>query len=279
MDIQQYISSGIIEAYILGIASEEEMRELESLSDRYPEIETAIEDCRQTMENFTRLHAVAPPPELKAEIWAQLEAENPESGAPKPPFAERAGNVIDFDVHARKGNIKSMYRPLTASVILLLGSIALNFILWNRSLTVDKKIEELKEEQSKQIVLNERYKEELQRSRQVLEILTDPAIKSIPLAGVGEHTVNSAIVLWDSRTKDVYLSLKNMPPPPDGKQYQLWAIVGGQPVDLGVYELHQKDKLQKMKKIPAAQMFAITLEKEGGSPTPTLEQMFVAGKV
>ena len=37
--------------------------------------------------------------------------------------------------------------------------------------------------------------------------------------------------------------------------------------------------MQKMKVIPQAEMFAVTLEKEGGSPTPTLDEMYVAGKI
>ncbi len=36
--------------------------------------------------------------------------------------------------------------------------------------------------------------------------------------------------------------------------------------------------LHKMKSIDNAEMFAITLEKKGGSPVPTLDQMYVAGK-
>jgi len=34
-----------------------------------------------------------------------------------------------------------------------------------------------------------------------------------------------------------------------------------------------------MKNIPKAQAFAITLEKKGGSVTPTLSAMYVMGKV
>jgi anti-sigma-K factor RskA len=34
-----------------------------------------------------------------------------------------------------------------------------------------------------------------------------------------------------------------------------------------------------MKNIPAAQAFAITLENRGGSVSPTMEAMFVMGKV
>ena len=34
-----------------------------------------------------------------------------------------------------------------------------------------------------------------------------------------------------------------------------------------------------MKNIPKPSLFAITLEKKGGSATPTMDQMYVAGKV
>ena len=57
---------------------------------------------------------------------------------------------------------------------------------------------------------------------------------------------------------------------PTGKQYQLWAIVDGKPVDAGV--INNCIGLCKMKKIDHAEAFAITLEKEGGSPTPTLNR-------
>ena len=37
--------------------------------------------------------------------------------------------------------------------------------------------------------------------------------------------------------------------------------------------------LVKMKSIPNAETFAITLEKRGGSPTPDLTQLYVIGNV
>lgn len=38
-------------------------------------------------------------------------------------------------------------------------------------------------------------------------------------------------------------------------------------------------KMQEMKMIKSAQAFAITLEKEGGSEAPTMEEMYVMGEV
>jgi anti-sigma-K factor RskA len=39
------------------------------------------------------------------------------------------------------------------------------------------------------------------------------------------------------------------------------------------------DGLQRMKDVPEAQAFAVTLERAGGSPTPTLEAMVLMGPV
>jgi len=38
-------------------------------------------------------------------------------------------------------------------------------------------------------------------------------------------------------------------------------------------------KIQKMKSFGKAEAFAITLEKEGGSPTPTMTEMYVMAKI
>ena len=272
MDIQQYIASGIIEAYVLGIASDEEVRELESLSVLHPEINATVEEYRQALEEFSTLHKIAPPPGLKEEIWSALEKE---SGTTQSQ-AEKS-NVVSFPPN--RGKRKAYVAPLAAAVVLLIGSLLLNFVFWNRSKSNEAELASMKTKQEKMLADNQGFQQQLLRAQQHFQMLLDPAVKSITLAGVGNHTDNSAMIFWDSRTKEVYLSLKNMPPPPSGKQYQLWAIVDGKPVDAGVYALQQKEAMQKMKVIPVAEMFAITLEKEGGSPTPTLEEMFVAGKV
>jgi len=71
-----------------------------------------------------------------------------------------------------------------------------------------------------------------------------------------------------------------MPIAPKGKQYQLWAMVDGQPVNAGVFPLDVKvDGTSKMLDIPKAQAFAITLEDEGGKDVPTLSELCVMGGI
>ncbi|MGC4058156.1 MAG: anti-sigma factor [Chitinophagaceae bacterium] len=45
-----------------------------------------------------------------------------------------------------------------------------------------------------------------------------------------------------------------------------------------MYDGNPDTLMQQMKTIARAEMFAITIERKGGSPNPTLDQMVVAGK-
>jgi anti-sigma-K factor RskA len=87
-----------------------------------------------------------------------------------------------------------------------------------------------------------------------------------------------AIVYWDtvSTSKDVYLMVNNLPQPTSGKQYQLWALLNGEPIDLGMIEVSQKRLLYRMKNLQNAEAFAITLEPKGGSQRPTTTPIAVS---
>ena len=78
----------------------------------------------------------------------------------------------------------------------------------------------------------------------------------------------------------MYINVNSLPVPSADKQYQLWAIVDGKPVDAGVFTMTSDSaSIQKMKSISGAQAFAVTLEKKGGNPTPTMTAMYLMGNV
>ena len=68
-----------------------------------------------------------------------------------------------------------------------------------------------------------------------------------------------------------------MPSPGDGKQFQLWALVGGKPVDAGVFVTGQEG-IQRVKDVMNADIWAVTLEPKGGSLSPTMDQMYLISK-
>lgn len=71
MNIQEYIESGVLEAYVLGSASEAEARELLYLKDKHPEIKQTLQELERDMEHIAEQMGVPPPPLT----WLKIEAE------------------------------------------------------------------------------------------------------------------------------------------------------------------------------------------------------------
>ena len=91
----------------------------------------------------------------------------------------------------------------------------------------------------------------------------------------------AATFYWDKAKSEAYVSVQKLPPPPEGMQYQLWAIADGKPVSIGMLatEVAVNGGMQKVPMaVPAGQAFALSLEKEGGSPSPTPDKIFLMGK-
>ncbi len=80
MDIQAYIQSGIIESYVLGLASAEEVEELERLQLQYAEVLQAISEFSVLMEQKAFENSIEPAFDIKSKIMAAIKDE--ESLAP-----------------------------------------------------------------------------------------------------------------------------------------------------------------------------------------------------
>ena len=268
MDTRAYIESGIIESYVLGLADAEEAAELEMLCKKYDDIQKALDEFEALMKAHAFDNAITPAAAVKDRIMHAL-AED---------FAKEENEnivpVIPLNVPDEK--IKPIARPVwnyiaAASIILLIASTAFNFYLYNNYKSAANKYQALLTERNSLQASNDVY-------RTNMLIIQDTDVLKINLTTVKEKENNLATVYWNSKTKDVYLMPSKMSPVPSNKQYQLWAIVDGKPVDAGIIE-PDCNGLCKMKNIPKAQAFAITVEQKGGSPTPTLTAMVVMGKV
>ena len=76
MNIQEYILSGIIESYVLGLASPEERSEFEAMCATHPEIQKAKDEFEDSLQNYfmNDADAIKPAPELKDKIFAEINA-------------------------------------------------------------------------------------------------------------------------------------------------------------------------------------------------------------
>jgi len=266
VDIEKYISSGILESYVLGVATREEAQEVEAMAAQHPQVKKEIEEIRKVLEGYSEAHSKTPPAHLKNKILGAIDEleENENKGS---------GRVIEMDTR-KSGTSRWL---AAASIALLILSGALNVFQYNKLNEANTKIAALESEKS---VLADEFntlKANYTQKENDLAILSNPNNKTVLMKGVEKQPDALASVYWNSQTKETFLAVNSLPVPPPDKQYQLWAIVDGKPVDMGVFDV--TDSLQKMKPIEGAQAFAVTLEKKGGSPTPTLEEMYVVGNI
>lgn len=257
MDIKTYISSGVIEAYALGTISQEESAILECIMQNNAEVKTAVLEAQETFEQLATLQAITPPAHLEEQIRSKITFGNSDDISKIIPL-----NKGDQKVEEKSSISKWM---MAASLLLLFGLGYLGY-------EVNSKNNQLEEIANS----NKTLSTKITSLEEMNTILMNS--KKIELKGVEKHPNMLAEVYWNE-SKEVFLNPKNLPAAPSGKQYQLWAIVDGKPVDLGMYDDKSDLTVQKMKVVENPQAFAITLEKEGGNPTPTMEEMYVMGTI
>ena len=73
MALKEYIESGILESYVLGITSAKESAEVEEMSATYNEIRTEINLISESMEKYAELHAIQPPITIRPFVLATID--------------------------------------------------------------------------------------------------------------------------------------------------------------------------------------------------------------
>ena len=260
MNIKEYISSGIVESYVLGLLTAQERFEFEKYCEAYPELKEARTAFELALEKQAMENSVAPPAHLKQKIAAKIFDEN------------KTTPVIPIQT-ARQGKFNWASFVAAASIILLVGSI-----WW---------IMNLKNENDKLKDNNAALQNSLKTSQDsIAQIIAEAnhiqkeGMKMVGLNGTANSPKSFATVYWDTTSHDVYLLVNNLPKPASDEQYQLWALLKTnnqlQTIDLGMLQLSQKPlQVYKMTNAQAAQAFAITLEKKDGNPDPNLQKIYV----
>ncbi|HEY4651836.1 MAG TPA: anti-sigma factor [Pontibacter sp.] len=266
----------MLELYAAGGLSEAERREVERQAEASPEIRQALNEACMVMEDYASLYATTPRPELKNRILSQLNATRSLGNETTEGTPDHGVQQLYLE---EKG--EPAYRwMLVASIALFLLSGWLSFHFYTKWQQAEKSLAELVESNQ---LLARNYKNtslQLEQQSQLLSVLRNPDFKVLILKGVEAHPDARLTVYWNPRQQQVFVHDVALPAPAAGKQYQLWALKDGQPIDAGLLEMPVKSNtLQQMKRISEAQAFAVTLEPIGGSKAPTLEQLTAMGTI
>jgi len=266
MDLNEYIASGLLELYALGAATDQERREVECLSSIYPEIKQELDRLTVAMENYALTYSAEPHADLKAQIMGQLSFGDaqPESAVIPIPISKP---IYNFTWIA------------AASVGLILLAFAL--FLVNQLRDSQKVQETLRLSNTNLQDEIHQLRDRQQSSDAALALLKQPDTRVIPVLGNEKAPGGRLAVYWNANSKQVAIEVSGLPTLADDQQYQLWSLVDGKPIDAGVFENPTNSgQIQRMNRaIGAADAFAVTIERRGGSPTPTLSSLVAVGNV
>ncbi|MDT0643234.1 anti-sigma factor [Zunongwangia sp. F363] len=263
MDLQEYISSGILELYVCGALSEEESREVSHELKQHPEIREEVEEIEKALSQLAIGVAPYNPEHLLASLKSKIEDRNGETTIPV----------------RRKTSTVFAYLGWAASFLLLIGL----FFLFNRNndLRESLRTQQARNAQMEQQIADARANAE--SARELLAMIRDRNTRRIPLAGQAVAPDSYATVYWNTEENQAFIDAQGLPEPPRGKVYQVWSLTMQplKPTSIGLLSNFTADenKVFQMRNTNNSEAFGITLEPEGGSETPTMDQLYVMGTV
>lgn len=265
MNIPQYIDSGVLELYVLQRLSPEEQAEVARNAAAHPEIAAEIRQIEQALEELTLTLAPDVSPDVLARTLQTIRNRRTDTGtgSPAPPLAGERGS-------------STRWLPWGIAV----AGIAMAASFWQSHQRNTEQLATL------QVAYDELQDNCAATARQqatdanILATLADPDTRNIILDGTEIAPDKRAVVFYNTTAAQTLFTASNLPEPPAGKQYQLWAIDAGGPKSLGVLERDLDGAaILSVDFVPEVAAFAITLEDEGGKPAPDLTQLQVIGKV
>ncbi|NER15687.1 anti-sigma factor [Spongiivirga citrea] len=264
MKVEEYISSGKLELYVAGALSQDEVNQLHEAMEEHPELIQEIERIENGILALTKYSA----PPLSDTVLDKLKT----AIQPKEPA------VIPLPKESKKTNWLAI-SGWAASVILAAG-LGYTYIQKQQLETDFETVSKEKQVQENQ--LNDRIAD-IESMQLLLELTRDPSVSQVTLAGQVADPDSYAKAYWKKDELIVYIDAMGLPEPPPGKVYQVWSLKLDPltPTSIGLLDDFDRneDQVFELANANNSEAFGITLEPEGGSESPNLEQLYVLGAV
>ena len=264
MDVNKYITSGILELYVAGTLSEEENLEVARNAEQYPEIKEEI---------------LA----IEAAILALSKASAPVRSGSKGfnDIMRRIAQLSDSKVITMTDSKTNWFTYVgwAASILLAVG------MLWMYNQNTQLKSEINVASQTNEVLEQQIFEANtsFEKSKELLNTIRDKNIEVIALGGQTVSPTSYAKAYWNKAEQKVFIDAQGLPEPPDGMVYQVWSLKLSPltPTSMGLLEDFKNDdnKVFAFANPNEPEAFGITLEPAGGSESPNLEQLYTLGAV
>ncbi len=245
LKVEDYIASGVLEQYVLGALSAEEAARVASMAARYEEVRYEIARIQYTLQDMAEELAINPPPQVLDKIKEKISRQEATAKSSSP-----------------KKKVHYLQYGIAATFTLKLVVMAMAFHFWTQWKTTENRLTQMQHRY-------ENLAKEARQTTQALVAVSDPAFQTIALSEPGTAAGSQVLVYWNEKTQEIYINPSQLPANPSGRQYQLWGMVDGKPVSLGVFDVKGNlPQMIPMEGVAGITGFAVTLEPTGGSGSP-----------
>lgn len=310
MKPEDIINTGLLELYVMGHGNSGDRALVELTMEKDPAVRAEIAKIEKALEAIAPALEKPLPTNMKDRIAMRLsftESKNQftaststeEQSAKEPVVSEKLASevtiptqpkpqievvekvvekIVEKEVKVVQLRTPFLYKAAAVAAII---SIGLNgFLAFNGSKSQDK-ADRLSTINTILATENDSLKMGNAQMEQYKTMLASAQLMVLELQSVNEQLA-SAKVFCDGSSGMAMINNNSLPMPEEGMQYQVWAIVDGSPVDIGLINTKEDgmpEPMSALKEVHNAQAFAITLEEMGGKPTPNLEKLVVMGKI
>lgn len=259
MELKDFLESGLLETYVLGQCSPEEIRTVEAMLAAHPEARAEKQAVESVLQKYALATAIAPPAWMKGRIM-DLIAEVPTAPPAVPTGSSGFGKMIPG--------------------LLLAGIFAALWFL-NRN-EIGQQRAEIQNLRT-QVADCATRDSVRQRLEQQVNLLNHPATRRVELRSADGSDASLLAVVFDNpQTRQTMLGLTQLPALPADRDYQLWVIAEGNaaPQPMDVFQPDGSGGSAQLVDFHAgAQAFAVSVEPKGGSPNGVPTTVLMLGKV
>ncbi len=261
MNKQEIINTGLIEQYVLGLTDLKETQLVEQLAAQDKEIQQYINELRSGLDKYATAYAIDPPADLKQKVLKHIETIDP------PPPA-------NWNTATAPASPVWPWLSLAAAVALVFST----FWFFQENRNSQQELASIQQDFDAFKTACESQQLDQEQLQKNYALLKDENTRHIHLRGSALAPKSLVVVYWNPAQKAALLNSVDLPPPPEGKTYQLWADIEGEMVDMGVLK-HAPGTPLEIPFMVAAESLNITLEDAGGAKHPTVSRLYVNGKV
>ena len=253
MDKKTILDNGLLEQYLLGELNTTECEQIENILATDAELKAHFDQLEQDFETLGLENAITPPSAIKAQLLGNIASSSSTS------------KVVELKPNSNS----KWYLGIAASIagLLLIGS----FWLYSQLNDVKQQLQTVENEKTELNNAVEKLNQQIEDNAELFATISHPDTEQYILKGNSLMPKGKVVSYVNHNTKSVVINAERLPELDAKHDYQMWADVEGEMINMGV--ISKNSKLLAMSYIDYAESLNITIEPAGGNDHPTVERL------